>query len=55
MSADNVSPEKRGRELHIHVISQSSHFKGLLQLETDTPKYFMERRILHFYIRLKTF
>lgn len=55
MSADNVSLKKGGHELHIHVISQSSHFKGLLQLETDTLKNFMERRILHFYIRLKTF
>jgi len=48
-------PLKRGHELYIHVISQGSHFKELLQLETDTLKYFMERHILHFYIRLKIF
>lgn len=39
-------PLKRGQELDIHVISPSSHFKELLQLEPDTLKYFMEISIL---------
>lgn len=47
--------KKRGHELRIHLISQSHHFKGLLQLKTDTLKYFMEQHIILFYIRLKTF